>query len=76
MCSRFAFAGVVLSPPTENSRTKAVGVDSQWYVTDPKIVHVPVAELLSKEYLAARAKLFDPSKTNPEVNHVCLVGNE
>ncbi|KAF8922703.1 gamma-glutamyltranspeptidase [Mucidula mucida] len=43
--------------------------DSQWYVTDPEVVHVPVKELLSKEYLASRAKLIDPLKTNPKVVH-------
>ncbi|TFY71439.1 hypothetical protein EVG20_g1560 [Dentipellis fragilis] len=43
--------------------------DSQYYVTDPDVVHVPVDELLSKEYLARRASLFDPSKTNPQVVH-------
>ncbi|KXN83920.1 Putative gamma-glutamyltransferase YwrD [Leucoagaricus sp. SymC.cos] len=43
--------------------------DSQWYVTDPDVVHVPVKELLSKEYLAKRAKLFNPEKTNPQVVH-------
>ncbi|KAE9408215.1 gamma-glutamyltranspeptidase [Gymnopus androsaceus JB14] len=46
-----------------------VFADSQYYVTDPEIVHVPVKELLSKEYLAKRAKLIDPSKTNPHVVH-------
>ncbi|KAJ6604535.1 gamma-glutamyltranspeptidase [Mycena vulgaris] len=43
--------------------------DTQWYITDPEAVHVPVEELLSKEYLASRAKLIDPFKTNPEVVH-------
>ncbi|KAJ3750548.1 gamma-glutamyltranspeptidase [Lentinula detonsa] len=43
--------------------------DSQYYVTDPEVVHVPVQELLSKEYLAKRAKLIDPFKTNPHVVH-------
>ncbi|KAF9015493.1 nucleophile aminohydrolase [Cyathus striatus] len=43
--------------------------DSQWYVTDPEMEHIPVDELLSKEYLASRAKLFDPIKTNPKVIH-------
>ncbi|XP_006454975.1 gamma-glutamyltransferase [Agaricus bisporus var. bisporus H97] len=43
--------------------------DSQWYVADPDVVHVPVKELLSKEYLAKRAKLFNPEKTNPQVVH-------
>ncbi|KAJ7596918.1 gamma-glutamyltranspeptidase [Mycena floridula] len=43
--------------------------DSQWYVTDPDVKHIPVEELLSQKYLASRAKLFDPKKTNPEVVH-------
>ncbi|GLB36126.1 putative gamma-glutamyltranspeptidase [Lyophyllum shimeji] len=43
--------------------------DSQWYVTDPDVEHVPVDQLLSKPYLAERAKLFDPTKTNPKVVH-------
>ncbi|KAG6857536.1 hypothetical protein H0H87_000135 [Tephrocybe sp. NHM501043] len=43
--------------------------DSEWYVTDPDVEHVPVAQLLSKEYLAQRAKLFDPARTNPNVIH-------
>ncbi|EED82373.1 predicted protein [Postia placenta Mad-698-R] len=41
----------------------------QYYVTDPDFAKIPVAELLSKEYLASRAKLFDPSKTNPQIVH-------
>ena len=44
--------------------------DTQFYVTDPDVEHVPVKELLSKEYLAERAKLFDPEKTNPSIIHV------
>ncbi|KAJ2921559.1 hypothetical protein H1R20_g15538, partial [Candolleomyces eurysporus] len=43
--------------------------DSQWYVTDPEVNHIPVDELLSKEYLASRAKLFNPKETNPKVVH-------
>ncbi|KAG6911983.1 hypothetical protein DXG01_000231 [Tephrocybe rancida] len=43
--------------------------DTEWYVTDPEVEHVPVAQLLSKAYLAERAKLFDPTKTNPKVIH-------
>ncbi|KDQ63394.1 hypothetical protein JAAARDRAFT_377266 [Jaapia argillacea MUCL 33604] len=43
--------------------------DSQYYVTDPDVKHIPVKELLSKEYLASRAKLFDPRRTNPTVVH-------
>ncbi|KAF5385415.1 hypothetical protein D9757_005383 [Collybiopsis confluens] len=43
--------------------------DSQYYVADPDVIHVPVKELLSKEYLAKRAVLIDPTKTNPTVVH-------
>ncbi|KAJ7092606.1 gamma-glutamyltranspeptidase [Mycena epipterygia] len=43
--------------------------DTQWYVADPEAEHVPVEKLLSKDYLASRAKLIDPLKTNPEVVH-------
>ncbi|KAH9898097.1 gamma-glutamyltranspeptidase [Cubamyces lactineus] len=43
--------------------------DSQYYVTDPNFSKIPVEELLSKEYLASRAKLIDTTKTNPQVVH-------
>jgi len=43
--------------------------DSQYYVADPDVQHVPVKELLSRDYLASRAAHFDPEKTNPRVNH-------
>ncbi|KAL5495462.1 hypothetical protein ACEPAI_925 [Sanghuangporus weigelae] len=43
--------------------------DSQYYVTDPDFSHIPVQEFLSKNYLTSRAKLFDPSRTNPKVVH-------
>jgi len=43
--------------------------DTQWYVADPEVQPVPVEKLLSKEYLASRAKLIDPLKTNPNVVH-------
>ncbi|EKM61220.1 uncharacterized protein PHACADRAFT_247690 [Phanerochaete carnosa HHB-10118-sp] len=43
--------------------------DTQYYVADPAVCPVPVEELLSKKYLASRAKLIDPTKTNPEVVH-------
>jgi gamma-glutamyltranspeptidase / glutathione hydrolase len=37
--------------------------DAHWFVTDPNVVKVPSAELISPQYLAERAKLFDPKKT-------------
>ncbi|KAJ8454409.1 hypothetical protein ONZ45_g19320 [Pleurotus djamor] len=43
--------------------------DSQWYVTDPDFTNVPVAKLLSEEYLASRAKTFNASKANRELKH-------
>ncbi|KAK5654867.1 hypothetical protein OQA88_6903 [Cercophora sp. LCS_1] len=38
--------------------------DASYYVTDPNIVPVPTAELLSPSYLSARASLFNPSKAS------------
>ncbi|KAG8720092.1 hypothetical protein FRC08_001193 [Ceratobasidium sp. 394] len=43
--------------------------DTQYYVTDPGAVHVPVKEMLSKEYLKERAKLFNPTASIPDVHH-------
>lgn len=43
--------------------------DSQYYVTDPDVEHIPVEELLSKEYLASRAQLFDSTVSNPHIIH-------
>ncbi|KAF2021020.1 gamma-glutamyltranspeptidase [Aaosphaeria arxii CBS 175.79] len=36
--------------------------DAHWFVTDPNVVKVPSADLISQPYLADRAKLFDASK--------------
>lgn len=36
--------------------------DAHWFVTDPKVVKVPSAELISEKYLSERAKLFDAKK--------------
>ncbi|KAJ9646952.1 hypothetical protein H2204_000644 [Knufia peltigerae] len=36
--------------------------DAAWWVTDPEFMPVKSAELISREYLAERAKLFNPEK--------------
>ncbi|CAG8771681.1 6364_t:CDS:2, partial [Acaulospora morrowiae] len=41
--------------------------DSKYYVTDPEIYPIPVKELLSKDYLAKRANLFDPKMAKIDV---------
>lgn len=43
--------------------------DTQYYVTDPKVEHVPVKEMLSKEYLRKRAENFNPTASIPDVHH-------
>ncbi|KAI6136540.1 gamma-glutamyltranspeptidase [Pisolithus sp. B1] len=43
--------------------------DSRYYVTDPEFHHIPVNKLLSKDYLAERAHLFNPARANPKVIH-------
>lgn len=43
--------------------------DASWYVTDPNVEKVPSAELISQEYLAERAKLFDPEKASDILSH-------
>lgn len=43
--------------------------DATWFVTDPNVTQVPTQGLLSPEYLAERAKLFDPSKALDDVEH-------
>ena len=37
--------------------------DGSWFVTDPNVTKVPTAGLISQEYLAKRAQLFDPAKS-------------
>lgn len=43
--------------------------DANWFVADPDIVKVPVQELISAQYLAERAKLFDPKKASKITHH-------
>ncbi|KAK1922255.1 putative lincomycin-condensing protein lmbA [Papiliotrema laurentii] len=42
--------------------------DTQYYVTDPEFEHVPVSELLDKEYLKKRAALIDLTQAS-QVKH-------
>jgi gamma-glutamyltranspeptidase/glutathione hydrolase len=41
--------------------------DSRWYVADPDIVHVPIKELISKEYAAERRRLINPAGASVDV---------
>ncbi|MFT3893549.1 MAG: gamma-glutamyltransferase [Anaerolineales bacterium] len=43
--------------------------DSRWYVADPKFSHIPVNELLSKEYAAMRRKLIDLKRATVDPRH-------
>lgn len=43
--------------------------DGTWFVTDPTVVKVPTQELISRPYLAERAKLFNPNKAMNHVAH-------
>ena len=43
--------------------------DANWWVTDPDVEKVPSKGLISREYLAERAKLFDPKKAGDIVDH-------
>ncbi|KAI1179217.1 gamma-glutamyltranspeptidase [Nemania sp. FL0916] len=44
--------------------------DASWFVTDPNVERVPVAELLSREYLASRAKeLFSADRAGAMPEH-------
>lgn len=43
--------------------------DAAWWVTDPDIERVPTQDLISRPYLAERAKLFDPKKASVNLHH-------
>jgi gamma-glutamyltranspeptidase/glutathione hydrolase len=42
--------------------------DTRWYVADPALTHVPVAELLSKDYAAKRRALLDLRRATADVH--------
>ncbi len=41
--------------------------DTRWYVADPAVTRVPVADLLSAEYAAKRRALIDPARAVADV---------
>ncbi|RAL01188.1 gamma-glutamyltransferase family protein [Aspergillus ibericus CBS 121593] len=43
--------------------------DASWWVTDPDVEKVPSKDLISREYLAERAKLFSPEKASDILDH-------
>jgi gamma-glutamyltranspeptidase/glutathione hydrolase len=43
--------------------------DASWWVTDPDVEKVPSQELISRAYLAERAKLFNPNKATDILDH-------
>ncbi|TKA64982.1 hypothetical protein B0A49_01176 [Cryomyces minteri] len=43
--------------------------DANWWVTDPNVEKVPSKGLISRKYLAERAKLFDPKKATDLLDH-------
>ena len=43
--------------------------DGIWFITDPTTTDVPTNGLLSREYLASRAQLFNPKKASSDLAH-------
>lgn len=43
--------------------------DGSWWIADPDVEKVPVAQLISRPYLASRAALFDPARASPILDH-------
>lgn len=43
--------------------------DASWWVADPDVSFVPIDGLLSRNYLTERAKLFDPQRASPPLEH-------
>lgn len=43
--------------------------DANWWVTDPDVERVPARELISRSYLAERAKHFSPDRASNTLDH-------
>ncbi|EME46548.1 hypothetical protein DOTSEDRAFT_51997 [Dothistroma septosporum NZE10] len=43
--------------------------DGNWFIADPNVSKVPSQDLISPEYLAQRAKLFNPQRCTPPLDH-------
>ena len=43
--------------------------DGNWWIADPNVEKVPSKEMISREYLAKRAKLFDPTRASEIPSH-------
>ena len=43
--------------------------DAVWFISDPQFSNFNFQNLLTKEYLAERAKLFDPQKASTDLKH-------
>lgn len=54
-----------MSPSTCLSRLAFA--DTRWYIADPEVVSVPVAELLADSYAASRVASFDPNVATADV---------
>ncbi|MCJ1457550.1 hypothetical protein MMC28_007918 [Mycoblastus sanguinarius] len=44
-------------------------VDAAWFVADPSVVKVPTEEMISRPYLAERAKLYNQKKALNQIAH-------
>jgi gamma-glutamyltranspeptidase / glutathione hydrolase len=67
------------SPGELHTRIEAMKLayaDVKKYDGDPRFSQIPVAELLSKEYAAQRAKLVDPARANCDVAPGALHGSD
>lgn len=43
--------------------------DARWFIADPRVSRVPIAELASKDYAARRRALIDPHRAAADVRH-------